>query len=114
MHPGNADAGVLQPLIVPQFGLDLVAEGIVIARFVMDLLDHRLMSIPFCEIRISALAFPQQANDPIFDIVDRKAAVQCHIIHLVPSAASGRSNVKRGPSSPKVPLGRKPHFSRTL
>ena len=65
MHPGYTDASVLQPLIVPQLGLDLVAEGIVIARFVMDLLDHRLLSIAFRKIGIAALAFTQQANDPV-------------------------------------------------
>ena len=62
---GNTDAGFLQPPIIPQFGLDLVAEGIIIAGLVMDLLNYNLMSILFSEIRIPAFAFTQQANDPI-------------------------------------------------
>ena len=63
MQPGDADAGLLQPLIIPQFGLDLISKGIVIARLVMDLLYHNLLSIPFRKTRIPTLAFTQQAND---------------------------------------------------
>ena len=79
----------------------------------MDLLDYYLHPISFREIRIPAFAFAKQVKKTVWDFVDCKAAIYSHIIHFVPSTAPVQSSVKRGPSSPMIPLGRKPHFSRT-
>ena len=50
-----------------------------------------------------------------FSVFSQFFCSHSQIIHLVPSAASvGQPSVKRGPSFPIIPLGRKPHFSRTL
>ena len=64
-HSGNAYSGLLQPLIITQFGLDLVPEAVVIAGFMVDLLHNHLLPVAFRKIRVPALAFAQQAQDPI-------------------------------------------------
>ena len=65
VHPGDAYSGVPQSGVIPKLCFDLIAEGIIIARLVMDLLDHHLLSFPFRKIRISAFALTQLSNDPV-------------------------------------------------
>ena len=48
-----------------QFRFDLVPEAVIVAGLVMNLLDHYLPFIAFRKIGIPALAFAQQAKDPI-------------------------------------------------
>ena len=66
-----SDPGCLQPFVIAPLGFELVAEGIIAARLVVDLLQHDLPSLAFGKIRIPALAVPEQAFDAVFRSADR-------------------------------------------
>ena len=64
-HLRHADACCLQAFIIPLFRFDFVAEGIIIARFMVDLLHHYLLPVTLRQVGISALAVAQQPEDAI-------------------------------------------------
>lgn len=71
-HLRNSDIRVQQPLIVVPFRFDFIAEGVVIARLMVDLLQYNLFFLAFDEVGIAAFSLAKQFDDLIFDTVYRK------------------------------------------
>lgn len=75
----------MQRLIVVQLGLQLVAEGIVFAGLVMNLLQDVLRLSIRHQIGVAAFSFPEELEHNIFGVVYGHFAARrsvCNLFHM--------------------------------
>ena len=95
-----------QPLVVPEFGGQLVAELVVVAALVVKLLDHHRPQGALRQIGVSPLALSQQAQYPIVRAVHRQGSGEGNEVPDHPQGGQGIAvEVEEGLVGPFVALG---------
>ena len=69
-----------QGFIIAQLGLQLVAEGVVIARFVVNLLENVLLRAVGHEMAIAAFSFAEEPDESVLRFVYGQSVWNIHLV----------------------------------
>ena len=70
-HSGDSDSCLQKSLIIIAFRFDFVSEGVVVAGFMVDLLQDIIGSVPLRQIGIAAFSMAQQLYNVVFGLINK-------------------------------------------